>query len=611
MIKIDTFFRMLERIYPNRKLHPKQIDFLKFALNEVNTDRDTDKITVFPARCGLGKSTYFLKVLVKSWLAENTDEGLIIVTDNLERLAVLDDVDDNRIAFLTAENKATEIFRQNYCPVLLISTQRYFQMDSIEPFLTYRVNGKAYKRKTVIFDESPYFRKNTEIGIDHLNLLHSALNEGITDLCNADDKKWALEQYDTFRNKMIDIINGLEQRRNQTTYLYYSPEFDHITDDDTRFLTIVESFAEINSKYPKARQIVSDLLCLVENGGFFSSSKLRDNNTYHKGFIVTHDYREKFMLGKDIKTFIFDATANISELYPYDAEWLKILNCDDFTVPLDFMKVHLININTSRNSLINQSDRGSRLAAIKGYLKRLSLDVDDSLFITYKTLLENDIFRDLGFTTDNALYFGNTKGFNSEKDKHTLVQVGLNRQTGINYLLNFLSNNEDFSMRVKYDIRDVDLNIAELDNLMKSDIVDSYTCAEITADLVQNIFRTKARDLNNRDRIDVYLFCRATDNLKIELKYALERFGATVEVEGFECFQEEKIKRRKGDSVAKRILTWLDEQSNNREFIIEEMLSEVGIEAKNFKIAKKNNSFLKDKFDRMKMPNTRGKYKVC
>ncbi len=447
MIKVDTFFRTLERIYPNRQLHPKQSEFLKFALNEVNTDRDTDKLTVFPARCGLGKSTYFLKVLVKSWLAENTDEGLIIVTDNLERLAVLDDADDNRIAFLTAENKATEIFRQNYCPVLLISTQRYFQMDSIAPFLTYRVNGKPYKRKTVIFDESPYFRKNTELGIDQLNLLHSALNEGITDLCNTEDKKWALEQYDIFRNRMIDTINGLEQKRNQTTYLYYSPEFDHITDDDNRFISIIESVGDIYSKYPAAKRILTDLLCLVKNGAFFSSYKLRDNNTYHKGFIVTHDYTDKFMLGNDIKTFIFDATANISELYPCDAEWLNILDCSQFNVPLDFMTVHLVNVNTSRNSLINQNDRGSRLTAIKSYIKKLNLNVDDSLFITYKVLLENGVFTDVGFTIDNALYFGNTKGFNSEKDKHTLIQVGLNRQTGINYLLNFLSNNEDFSMQ--------------------------------------------------------------------------------------------------------------------------------------------------------------------
>ena len=168
MIKIDTFFRMLERIYPNRKLHPKQIDFLKFALNEVNTDRDTDKITVFPARCGLGKSTYFLKVLVKSWLAENTDEGLIIVTDNLERLAVLDDVDDNRIAFLTAENKATEIFRQNYCPALLISLSVISRWIVLSHFLHTESTAKPISVRRSFLMSLPIFAKILRLGLTTL-----------------------------------------------------------------------------------------------------------------------------------------------------------------------------------------------------------------------------------------------------------------------------------------------------------------------------------------------------------------------------------------------------------------------------------------------------------
>ena len=268
MIKRETFELNKERLCKKIKFHPKQNEFFNFALDTINNDTDIEKITVFPARCGLGKTT-FLRVLIKSWLADNKNRGLIIVTDNLQRLSELNDENDNRIAYLTAQNKATEIIRQNYCPILLISTQRYFQMDSIEPFLTYRDGEHTYHRDTVIFDETPYFYCNGEIGIDELNILHSALNGGITDLYNQEEKEWALEQYNTFRAKMIDTLNSLEQSRNRTTYLFYRPEFDSITDDDSRFYSII-SDSDIVIKYKATKKILSDIDYFVHNGGFFS-----------------------------------------------------------------------------------------------------------------------------------------------------------------------------------------------------------------------------------------------------------------------------------------------------------------------------------------------------
>ena len=115
MIKTKTLGKNLNRIYHNRNriFNEKQLSFFNFALEQINNDHDTKKITVFPARCGLGKST-FLKALVKSWLEDNSDRGLIIVTDNLIRLNEINDESDRRIAYLTAENKETEILRQAY-----------------------------------------------------------------------------------------------------------------------------------------------------------------------------------------------------------------------------------------------------------------------------------------------------------------------------------------------------------------------------------------------------------------------------------------------------------------------------------------------------------------
>lgn len=606
MIKVETFELNKKRFYSKMKFHPKQIDFFNFALETINNDSDNEKITVFPARCGLGKTT-FLRVFIKSWLADNKNRGLIIVTDNLQRLSELNDENDYRIAYLTAQNKATEIIRQNYCPILLISTQRYFQMDSIEQFLTYRDGENTYQRDTVIFDETPYFYCNGEIGIKELNIVHTAINEGITDLFNQTEKEWALEQYDLFRGKMIDTLNSLEQSRNKTTYLFYSPEFDSITENDTRFFSIIKD-SNIIDKFKEVKKILSDIKYFVQNGGFFSSFKLADNNTYRKSFIVRQSYLDKFCLGK-VKTFILDASASVSEQYPYEAEWMIMLDCDGFNVPLDYLNIHLVDVNTSRYALFSKDDRDTKIMAIKKFISDVVTDPNDTLFVSYKPLVEDGVFADIGFSAKNSLYLGNTKGFNTNKDKHTFIQVGLNRLSDINYLLTFLSNNEDFDMRIKIDIKDVQKNIAEMDSMLKSDLVDGYMSAEVIADFIQNLFRTKARDIFNREPVEAYMFCKNTENIMMELNYHLARHGANIDVLSLDELKIEKIKNRKGDTKAKQILRWLDSKGKC-EFDIQEMFDALDMNSDSFKTVKRANPIIKEQFENMKIPGTRGKYLI-
>lgn len=608
MIKATTFRKNLNKIY-DRTFNEKQISFFKFCLEQINNDRNTENITVFPARCGLGKST-FLKVLVKSWLEDNTNSGLIIVTDNLTRLNEINDETDRRIAYLTAENKETEIFRQAYCPVLLISTQRYFQMDSIDQFLHYYDNGVTKTRATIIFDESPYFYEDGEIGIAEINLLHSALNDGISDLCSTNDKQWIIKQFDLFRQKLIEIINGLEQKRNQTTYLFYQPDSERITEDDMRFYSILENNTDVYRKYPQVKKILFDLEEFLNNGGFFCSFKLRDNNDYHKSFMVRHSYLAKFKLGGEIKTFIFDATADISEMYPTGAEWLNVLDCSDFNVPLDYLKVHIVDVNTSRNALINKESKDKTLKAIKNYISANVANRNDTLFVTYKALLESHEFDEIGYTLDNSLYFGNSKGFNDSREKHTYIQVGLNRQSDIKYLLNLLSNDEVQESFIKNEnILNIQSNIAAMDSLLRSDLVDSYRCAEVCADFLQNLFRTKARDIDNREEINVYLFCKHSENMQMELNYWLANEGATIDMVELESLKKDKITNRRGDTKPKMILNWLDIQPPEFEFTIKQMLKELGMSTQQFKTVKRGNQYIKTLFDRMKVEGKRGLYR--
>ena len=240
----------------------------------------------------------------------------------------------------------------------------------------------------------------------------------------------------------------------------------------------------------------------------------------------------------------------------------------------------------------------------------ISFDLDDTLFVSYKALLENGAFEDIGFSTANTMYFGNVKGFNNKKDRHTFIQVGTNRQSNITYLLNLISYNDDFEGQVKDSCYDVDKNIQIIDNLLKSDLVDSYMCAEVASDFIQNLFRTKARDISNKEEINAYLFCNVTDNIMMEMKYAFANQGAKIDVVELDELSISKIKGRKGDTTAKRVMNWL-ENRNKGEFDISEMFDDLHIDNNGFKAVKKSNPVIKKKFEQMKIPGTRGKYLVA
>ena len=48
MVKVETFKHNLEKTFSERNFHTKQKEFFKYALNQINNDRCTDRVTVLP-----------------------------------------------------------------------------------------------------------------------------------------------------------------------------------------------------------------------------------------------------------------------------------------------------------------------------------------------------------------------------------------------------------------------------------------------------------------------------------------------------------------------------------------------------------------------------------
>lgn len=623
----------ISRMYPDRDFTQKQIDFFKCAFERFKTDNDTSRITVFPARCGLGKSTLIQMYIM---YCINHDRGIVVVTDSIKRLETIKNnveqantferfINSNRehISLITAENVNEEMQLQRYKPILLVTTQRFFSADTatIKSYLDYEWNGEKSKRKQIIFDEKPYFYDVVKIGIHELNCLDSALNDGITDKCQPNDKEWILGQFKTLDNYLRNEINHLEYTRKTDTYLYWTNEYKTtLSDDDRRFYGIVNvNYETIYKIYPKAKETLQLIGRLLVEGGFFKSAKATERNSkniwrkYEKYFFLIQDYTEKYLLNdaSRVKVFVFDGTAEISYLYNELLDMFDVVGCDEFNVPLDYMHIHLIDVNTSKNALaLTNANRENRIIAIKNYLKKQQLNLQDTLLVTYRTLLDEGVFNDIEF--QNKGYFGNMKGFNDYSGLHNIVQIGMNRQPDINYVLaTFFTQPEYYEYAKK---RYYDGSCVEWFDELQEDNEVMYS--ELSADTIQNIYRTAARYYDNTAPVNVYLFfnVRYMGGIINDLRYEFERNGAHLYIEELPELQEIKAKNRKsanGETVVQKILHWVETQPNERMFSSADIIAELGITTMQLKNVKHNSRVVREKLAELKIPGCNKYKKGC
>lgn len=144
---------------PNYKFDEKQMEFFKNTLESILHNRNTNKVTCFGARCGIGKST-MIHTLMHSCIANfryegrDVPQGLIVITDSIKRLEELsssnkdlakkywgeyfrdlgieyhyEDFERNTIVLKSDEPFKKQMISQRYKPIVLLSTQRYFMLS--------------------------------------------------------------------------------------------------------------------------------------------------------------------------------------------------------------------------------------------------------------------------------------------------------------------------------------------------------------------------------------------------------------------------------------------------------------------------------------------------
>ena len=631
-MKGANYYKLLQvvnKMIPDLHLIDLQKEFFQYFLDIVDNAKG-NQIEVVPGRCGLCKST-----LLKAWiqiLLENPYEGAIVVTNSIDRLEALRYQDgENRsdafeelyvrnidkIALMTSSNKSTEEIAQKHKPILLMTSQRYFKLDKsqIKQYLSYEYDGHNCKRNIVVFDEDPEFFSFDYLGDSDLNGIDTALRNGITDICDREEKDWILDQWALFKEYIQRQFREFEYIRNRNTYKYWFDENkEDITEDDTRFFAIIQEYKTTMRKAVwNCMDSIDKCKSLIKNGGILSVNKAANKDQYCKNFMIIRNKMNNYLLGRNVKVIVLDATASIAEKYSGFDDRIVIHNdCVRFNVRLDWMDVKLIDVNTSRNALLAKEESDRTKEIIINYLKNQNLPSDDTLFATYKILHDRHDFEELGYR--NCNYFGNMRGFNRYNRLHNYVQVGVNRQRDINYLAILLNNQPeyiDYALSCK---NDTEKSIQFFDKLISGSEVANIRNAEIAADTIQNIFRICARNLNNTDPAHIYLFfdSKQYKGLIDELGYNLGKLGAKIEVVKLEALAEDKIQRRKtvdGEkSIAQKILDWINEQQQGTEFETKELLNGVGISGKQFEKSKANNKGLREKMDKLKI--ARGKYKI-
>ena len=573
------------------------IKLKKFLDNHIKNDTDTDKITVLPLPCGIGKSQYITYLLSDALI---NNYGLIVVTDTINRLNkyVTTSYDDeseilinyiqrnkDKISILTADTFRDEIKKTNYKPIILMSTQRYFGLtkDDIIRFTT----GQQYKRTKIIFDEKISLIESRRLTVKSLNNIATALKEALDNTINQEKKAALINEYSRFNAQLQSALNDNERLNSDTSNFKRELYFDskNIDIDIDKFYNLVDKYKQQLYKYnPKILKDIYSLRKLLFDG-FITSQKTKSKRTnseyqrYNNYFTVVTNNTDK-LLDIGAKVFVLDGTADISP--EYMLKCVNMVDCREFKKDLSKLTINIVNVNTSKDRLLKNDEKTNKLIqTIIDYIKALPLNIDT--VFTYQAI-ENEFIKDFA----NVAHLGDIKGRNDFRIVNNICQVGLNRMSELLY---YLYANE-IGM-----FNDTDKSLIK--RIYDKTTIDEIRCKMILADIEQNLYRCKIRNNDNTESCIYTLFFNTIEpNKLIDGKYQplvnmikarYEPLGAVVNVIDtpieFKLFKAD-IRKTKEETTLQKFNKWRNNQ-HNRRFKRKDIMTECNLTESQFKELKK------------------------
>lgn len=606
-MEAKDFFDTLESM--KGEIFPQTYDYCLKMLKEIEKRQyQTKKVSCSLEHCGTGKST-LIKVILRAYeqFPERFQEGVIVVTDNLKRLDGLAPDTAEEYNSVNSANKNEIMPKINQKPNLLLTTQRWAMMTQAEirELLYYYQNGTKRARTMVFFDEKPNLYKHLRINGEVLSDVYLALFDGLNDKVPAEHKKFLINGYERFRERMTAELEEREERF--STCLYYD-KYHSITGNDTdeaRFDALINEYMGRLTLYDHNFPLyIRGIKMLISRGAIFTSHKQQKDGIYEKSFHVGLDAREQFDIGA--KIFVLDATAGIDPLY--EREENDFVEFFPPYIPRTYDKLEIIchDVNTSKTALFEHAGKElTKLAArtreaIYQYLSEKFPNPNELAVFTYKNLAPE--FENRGYITG---YFGNLKGQNDFREVQYLAHVGLNRCPDSVYLQILQVTNP-----AKFE--ELALNHPNKDIKDCEDVREAIAgiCQNaVLADLIQNICRICIR-CNNNQRAIVNLFYGQKYGQYQDLCNELEKYfyGAIIkhsnEVSKKLSVSKIKDRNNRQKSIAQRIIEWKESKQSGYTFTTKDLQEALGITQKQINIAKRKNKGLKEMFDDMRDGNS-------
>lgn len=562
------------------------IELKNFLDKHIKEDTDTSKISVFPIPCGVGKSEYITYLLAE---ALQNDYGLIVVTDTLDRLNKYASSQQNeqlseyiqrnisKISILNSDSIADEVITLHLKPIILMTTQRYFNLTNNE--IIKLTTNHTCKRSKIIFDEKIYLLESRRLTVKNLNDIATALNEGLDNTVDEAEKKYLITKYAELNQELQKRLVENERLNNNLQ------DFKREVWFNSAGLTITNEFNNIINKYKtQLKKYNSDILKdlkainkLLFDGVITSQKvKMKKSNQDYKNYYTVVINNANKLVDIGAKVFVLDGTADISPEYLLSC--VDVVDCNQFHRDLNKLSINVVNVNTSKTKFESKGDKTQGLIkTIIDYIKSQPINIDT--VFTYQSV---EKYFEIEF--EHVNHFGNIKGSNDYRDINNICQVGLNRWSELIYLL--YANEIGFYNS---------LDKSHVKRIYDTKIVDGVRCRLILADIEQNLYRCKIRNIGNNDECTYTIICGITEKSNVfenyqplidMLKSRYEKLGAKVNIIDTPTkFRLLKAKMRKtsNETSIQKFDKWLKYQFVGRVFKKSDIIKECSITDSQFK----------------------------
>lgn len=590
--------------------------FANWLRDHLKNSTDENTVDVIAAPCGVGKSFSMTTQIAEA--LQNYDTGLLLVTDEVERMrsytaaqdsVIAEYIQRNRHRILVYDASNARLERQNLYrkQILVMSTQRFFSLSRKEVL---SLVSSHIPRRHIFIDERAPLSETIRVDIQTFNDIDTAFNVNLDN--TAQEKQWIIQQWRNLRTRYDTYMREYEaSHEDYELHLYHCDSDSHATTDDERFLHLVnETYAKRlkkadNDILKKIRAVFQ----MVSQGALFISRRRPNSKAqaeYSNFFLVTIDHSD-LLLNIGSKTIILDGTGDIDPIY--NAWFVNRINCDQFKRDLSNLTINLVDIGSSRNAIAKNPSTNAKLAAIVNYVK--TLPKTDVVFTYGKNASERDtvekVFADAGFETG---HFGALKGKNTFRHLTDFVQLGLNRIPDEFYFALAIQN-----VVQRYKPDRAHYGVTNFDHAARRIMLLS-----VLADLEQNLFRGAIRNVDNQKRqtYTVIFKCKPhvdkdgidhndLSELTTMIRERYESLGATVNViDTPSIVLRQKTRDRKTKdgkkTPAQKLTEYLDqkEQQPNQPFKLAAMLKDCEISEQQYKDALKRNTHIKQRIDNIR-----------